>query len=84
MTAAYTKMHPNAVMLLSFGLDNLIVLHTQTQMEENEANDYDQINDVHRHVPIKRKAFGLEPKCSSKQKKCIEPYIITVIVTCTL
>lgn len=29
MTAAYTKMHPKAVKLLSFGLDNLIVLCAQ-------------------------------------------------------
>jgi hypothetical protein len=29
-TAAYTKIQPTAVMLLSFGLDNLIVLQTKT------------------------------------------------------
>lgn len=29
MTAAYTKIHPKAVMLLSFGLDNLIVLYVR-------------------------------------------------------
>lgn len=40
MTATYTKMHPKAVILLSFGLDNLIALYVRHKlcmcMEESE------------------------------------------------
>lgn len=45
MTAAYTKIQPKAVILLSFGLDNLIALWKYNgYKKENKKKEHERLN----------------------------------------
>lgn len=79
MTAAYTKMHPKAVKLLSFGLDNLIVLYAHKlcmQMEES-----DMIHCI-KAVPNKKCIIKIKPLSASfwfSMKILIKPKLLDVL-----